>query len=345
MDSNRTSSVYSSEQTYLDYRPNTGTSNRPTSTPFAAGDVSQYQDLPVRPPPTSHEDLGGRPSYMNYQNGNGAKTEPIAVLRARHAASSSVTTVVPTKEEHIGTVLLAVAGQPHASTISYVETLLRRQRVSTIAILGREGSESSIKQLKMDVYALLGKMRLEVDVQMYLKRSWKEDEIFAAFDEIVERRNHVNYVICHVEYDSSGARPIDLLSLEQDDLEGLWGSNVGFLHAVAKCSILGMSHRDDGRNTDMFLVMGPACRTPASFINKAACDTMVMQLQQSHSSHTLTIGHAEEILIGDSEPEETNPSATGLLQPGSYSATTPAFTPSESPTKLWNMWALQNDVG
>ena len=95
-----------------------------------------------------------------------------------------------------------------------------------------------------------------------------------------------------------------------------------------------------------FLVTGPTETTsPRVSVHKAACDTFVALLADQNAANGLIVDYAENVYIPEPEPVEVN----GKLHPsernGLGNGDVAEFNPGESPTKLWNMWALQEQLG
>ena len=160
-------------------------------------------------------------------------------------------------------------------------------------------------------------------------------------------KGDIGGVICSLAHGGEGSGATDILSVERGDLEQSWRTSVGFLHGVAKATISLLIGRNDAdMQSSLFLLLESAARSPASLLSKAACDTLVRQLSAGYASRDLTVDYAENVLIPEPERKPVKTDRVPSLQTNGFGAE-PAepsiFTPGESPTKLWNMWALQND--
>jgi len=279
---------------------------------------------------------------MNYRDGREEKIAPVPITipersPARIAAAAVAApsaTAPPKPAEAQGLLVLAAIAELHPRTMHYLDLLLTRQLYSGIAIVGSKEQQAAIKQLKMDVYALVGRLRQEVIVSTHVLDDWRDEHISAVIRQVSRNVGGVSGVVCTPAYErplSTGA--VDVLSLDRDELRESWMCSVGFLHAVAKCTIP-MLLENGGRS--VFLMLAAAAASPASLLNQTTCETLVNQLREAYSGQALTIGHAEDELI---------PEAVTIQRNGDRQSVGPVFLPSESPTKLWNMWALQNEIG
>lgn len=134
-----------------------------------------------------------------------------------------------------------------------------------------------------------------------------------------------------------------------EQLQAPWTSGVGFLHAVAKAAIPRM--RAAG---GLFAVTGATQRSPMATFYRAACEALIELLSEDAATDGVAIVHAENVLVPEPEPEveqdrrreggKSNgvpiPARAGAVQNGEAE-----FAPLESPTKLWNMWALHEQLG
>lgn len=325
------------------------TDSGPQSTASYLDDRSSIDTTPSRP--ISHHVSSSRasprpqsrraappPSYMqNYQPSSPAnRTQPIPIsgLQAR-----AVATPEPALAQR-GLLLLALAADPPTSMIYYLSILLKRHAYSEIVIVGSPTRDSAIKQLKNDIYGLVGGLKMQIGVSTHTNARWDEEggDLAATTQEALEGEDPIGAVVCTPEYDGVEG---DLLTLDSRELARSWMLSVGFVHAVARSAIPRMTTDDNA--PAVFAVLASTAHSPAALVNKAATNTLVRQLDISYASaRGLAIGLAEQILVPDPEPVEEVPVAATPVQ-GNYAE--PEFKPSESPTRLWNMWALQDELG
>ena len=94
-------------------------------------------------------------------------------------------------------------------------------------------------------------------------------------------------------------------------------------------------------NVAQFLVTEPTETTAISHLYETACENIVTQLAETSGFSGLTIAYAHDVLIPEPQPLDTNDDLD-LSTPGGPVDTD--YAP-DSPTKLWGMWALQDQLG
>ncbi|KAK5130004.1 hypothetical protein LTR08_002559 [Meristemomyces frigidus] len=320
--------------------PDTAPSAAPlTDAPSAAAPSYAPSLAPAMSPSSrSSSRHSSRPSFMNYQSSAPeTRTPPVAVPQAVALPAPRAT----------GVLVLVLAAEVHAQTMKYVQTALKKRPYASIAIIGSKEHEPAVKQLKMEMYGLIGKLGREMGVQTHVRAGPGDEELGAAVQQALGGQHSLQGVLCSLAYDGGETTAGDILSLEPELLQRSWLGSVGFLHGVAKATIpLLTSARGAPEQASFFLAIETAARSPVALLNKAACDALLRQLSTAYTSHDLTIDLAENVLI--SEPEPTTPTyGVPKLRTNAFSSEPEeyVFSPGESPTKLWNMWALQNENG
>ena len=199
----------------------------------------------------------------------------------------------------------------------------------------------------MKIYALLGKLSIEAGVYLELQNEWNSSKISAALAKASSETENVNGVLCCPSYDVNVSASLDILSVDEHQLESPWRYSVGFLHSLAKSTIPKMrSNVNMGRNTTLyFLVTEPTETTAISNLYETACENIVTQLAENSSLFGITIAYAHDVLIPEPEPLRTNGSLDLSAQAGPIDPDVGDFAPGESPTRLWGMWALQDELG
>jgi len=283
---------------------------------------------------------------MNYQAPQ-PKTQPMAVPQSASQPAPVELEAPVRRTVPPGLLLLFVGADVHPRTVHFLGILLKRRAFSGIAIIGSKEHETAVKQLKMDVYGLIGKLGREMGVQTHLLLGSSEDELASAVQEALKGKSDTGGVMCSLAYGGEGSDTMDILSAERSDLERSWQASVGFLHCVAKVTMPLLTARVGvDAQAGPFLLLESVARSPASLVSKAACETLVCQLSAAYASRDLQVDYAENVLFPEPERKPARTERVPSLQTNGFSAE-PAepsiFTPGESPTKLWNMWALQND--
>ncbi|KAK3067336.1 hypothetical protein LTR53_015859 [Teratosphaeriaceae sp. CCFEE 6253] len=349
MDPSRASSIYSSDSnrkpTYLDYRSSIDTSSRADSTEIQRDYADSLSSAPSRAPPMPPSNAAAssrpssRPSFMNYQSTSPAPSKPVAVPQLR---SNGATPVAPAhlgaggyeSSRHGGTLLVFIVAEVHPQMVQYLQRWLKRWSVSAITVIGTHGYAAEIKQLKMDIYGVIGKLGREVGVQTHLRARLDSDEVSATVSETGE---DLRGVLCSISYNSN-TTSADALGIDGPDLALAWQRSVGALHAVARATMPLLTAK--GR-PGLFLVLESAEQSAVSAINKAACDALLDQLDATYGSSSITIDHVDRVLLPDAEPAEQHGGVDRV--PDGYYQEDSDFAASESPTKLWAMW--QNGMG
>lgn len=267
---------------------------------------------------------------------NPTQSEPVELPTARSPPSAPLPVLK-------GMLVLAIAATPHPSTISFVQIMLKRGSYSGITIVGNSEQETELKQLKMNIYGLLGKMGLEMAVQLELQETWTESEISTVVSKAVGDNDLVNGVLCSPSYDGTRYSDSNILSLDESQLQWPFSYSIGFLHNLARSLLPKMRPKMDIRgNVAPFLVTEPTETTAISHFYETACENIVTQLAETSGFSGLTIAYAQDVLIPESEPLDTNDSLDLSIHDGPVDTDTD-FAP-DSPTKLWGMWALQDQL-
>ncbi|KAK4963132.1 hypothetical protein LTR10_000760 [Elasticomyces elasticus] len=346
-DLSRASSVYSSDSTrkptYLDYSSSINTSSRPGSVRAARDYVESLSATPSRAIPltpsttSSSPRPSSRPSYMNYQSTSTlASSRPVEVSHGR-TASSVTTTPADTQPiipyQHSSTLLVLVFAEVNPLLLQYIQIWLRKWSFTAIAVVGGPTYESDIKQVKMDIYGLIGKLGREVNVYTHIQDNWSGSELASTWDTIKRKANSdIRGVLCSTSYGLEAS--LDIMSVTETDFAQSWQGSVGRLHGAAKALLPQLLKYPAGEV--MFLVLESTEQSGTSGINKVACEALLRQLQAAHELDQVTIDYADLVLIPEAEPEETSENMDGYQN--GYYAHDAGFTASESPTKLWAMW-------
>jgi len=286
---------------------------------------------------------------MNYQGGGGnqEKIERVPVPQQQQQESAVQAAPLPAKPTSRGLLLLAVAAGLHPQTMHYLGIALRKHAYSGIAVVGAQERETEIKELKMEVYSLIGQLQQELVLSTHFLDEWDEEKLSA----VVARASAsgagmtMSCVLCTPAYEPVGSGNADILSLERVELQESWARSVGFLHAVAKSAIPRLvEDRTRANESNVFLLMEAPATSPAGRLSQSACHTLMNQLRDAYSAEGFMVGHAGDVLIAEPQThsaENEQPVRTEL-----YAASEPQdFSAQESPTKLWNMWSLQNEIG
>ena len=328
----KTASVYSTDSTkksmHSDYSESTESTHsrpQPTKPSYMNASVPARKPVVPKPSPTSPK----------------TRTDQTTPSESPSTAPIPPTPAAPVK----GTLLVAIAAAPHKSTITFVERMLKKGSYSTVMLLGSKEQEAVLKQVKMDTYALLGKLSQECSVLMELQDNWQEEDISAAVTKVVERSDAIHGVLCQPALERGKFTSEDILELNDDQLQSPWRSSVGFLHSVAKAAIPKF-RSDHHMQSRSFLVIIPKESLSVLALHQVACAALILQLADPKVSRGLVVDYAENVLLPEPEPVNGNGNSHPRLSaPERPSDGDDDYPPPESPTKLWNLWALQDGLG
>jgi hypothetical protein len=334
------------------------------STPNGNNGYTSANQAPQRPMaqngaiPRTTSQTSYTPSYMSHVPAT-SRTDSINIDLPKPSTRSDVTALDAITLTPRGLLLVLVAGEIHPSTMEYLDMLLSRQNFSGLVVATTQEHEVALKKLKMDTFALLGRIQKEVSVSTMCKETWSQIGVEAIVQEITRSGEDIRGVLCCPDFGSSEGA--DIFEMDAEDLEQSWRKSTAFLHAASRATMASlraqckMSFDQARKETGLgphgpfFLVADSTTHTAASQITKSASNALLHQLEKATKSDGLIVGYTEDLLIPDpaqpEEPEqdisESFPTRLTLSRDGEDEA----FPPSESPTKLWNMWAnMQNEV-
>ncbi|KAK5113957.1 hypothetical protein LTR62_003080 [Meristemomyces frigidus] len=364
MDDERTSSVYSkddpsSRSTYLDYRPSVSSRAESSASTYETieTDSSSNNGNPYigsrRPAPATYQPRlpsdsqarpGSRrvtplPSFMNHQpRPSSIRSQPVDVPHPNGSNGAGDGRGINLNSPN-GMLLVFVVGEPHHETKRYIAAMLKRHRYQGLSLLGTHDNEAVIKQLKMDMYGLLGQLDVQATVKTHLQPSWSADGLEHL---VQEASTDIQDVLVSLGYSDAEDIGEDILSMDSEQVMQSYQRSVGALHAMAKAIIPHLLRQPTPQGTipRMFLLLDKLGKSQASPIAKAACRKLFYQLDTTYACPTLEIKHAETALEMYDEPVATSGQTNGVDQ---HNRNDSAFMPSESPTKLYGAW-LQHEA-
>ncbi|OQN96827.1 hypothetical protein B0A48_17387 [Cryoendolithus antarcticus] len=249
--------------------------------------------------------------------------------------------------------LVVVAGLPRSDLTTYIETALRRDNgIRSITILGSEEQQPGLKLLKMNLYALLGRIGRGASVEVVLRRHWTSEDVsqrlswsIAQSDVGDHGHKELAGVICDVA--ESVMATEEVLDMDSGAFESAWKRSVGFLHAVAHGVVSSLRNPTvdtygrptapdaNGRRFRPFLAVTipPASDTNPDFY-LTAVRSLLDRLGPACSDVPLDVGYADELLIPEPIVEPTT--KPPLLAPmDGWNDNDDGLSGGESPTKLW----------
>ncbi|CZT25260.1 uncharacterized protein RCC_10989 [Ramularia collo-cygni] len=304
------------------------------------------------------------PSYMSHIPSR-SQASNLSINVPKSPASSQQSAVeLPANEVSIGAprgqLLLLAAGTLHQSLLSYIELLVTRQPFSGIILVGSHDEEAALKALKMNCFALIGRLSKEMSVSVYFQDQWTLGDMEATLQQITKTGEGIQGVICcpdtlPEETDSRG-----VLAMSGGLLQQAITRRVTFVESaiqVHKNHLMDRPKANSGNSSraprgPFFLVAGPPALSAASQIAKAASDHLLAMFNAALQAFGVTVAYAEDILIPDSVKvgEASDATSGPILQPAEVDATgqdqpqdTDYMVP-ESPTKLWALWSGAGNI-
>lgn len=276
----------------------------------------------------------------------------------------------PAAVSHDGLLLIVIAGTPSANLKSYVQTALSKgTSIGEVLVLGEKKDEQALKQLKVDMYGLAGSMQRELGVQMeflqgdvseevlneHLGRALKAQRPVGGRNDSAAAaaagRKELHGVICDLDND---AQPVDVLEVDSVVLMNQWLRSVGFVHSIARSTIpllrvaahrAAQSTPESGKALKFPIfttTLNPSAANSGSMHNVAL--RALLDSLNSAGNREITFGSADILLAP--EPEPVRQENQSVFAPtNGWNDHTPESPAEESPTKLWGMWSMQQEIG
>lgn len=225
----------------------------------------------------------------------------------------------------------------------YLHTAIDLHNIQSISILGRE--EAVLKQTKMDAYTVAGKMQRNIQVQTIMLESVEDGESISRALNWLGEGNVTGVLFCVEKQSSDLHSPErDILDYDSLDLDRSWRSSILAVHSVARYTIPLMSDMD---NTPFFLLdVDPASQRLPS-INETTQTALLESIARSQIAAGVIIGYAKDHLLPPpppSLPAKNEQRSQVAIPKNGYTNPTPKSPLGESPTKLWGLWAMQNEL-
>lgn len=310
--------------------------------------------------PTSHASNAPPyvPSYMSHVPSRSQASNLSINVPKSPASSQPSAAELPATELSIGAprgrLLVLAAGKLHNSLPSYIEMLVSRQPFSGIILIGSHEEEAALKALKMNCFALIGRLSKEMSVSVHLQDQWSKGDMETTLQQITKTGEGVQGVLCCPAYEPEGVESRDILSMFGDQLQQALRRSVTFVESaiqVHKDHLMERPKAGSGSQSrsprgPFLLVAAPQAHSAAAQIAKVACDRLLSMFNAALKSSGVTVAYAEDVLIPDPVQAEDFSQATSgpFLQPAEvydsgYQHQDANYTSPESPTKLWALWS------
>jgi len=265
--------------------------------------------------------------------------KPVAPITTPNGTSDFTQAATPPTSKGQGTILVAIAAAPHPSLVTYLGSVLRREPVREIVIIGNATFTEELKQLNLDIYALLGKLGSSISLQMNPISSFEEPVMHDAVLSSVAEGESIHALICSPAYSIGSASSASVTSLDRDELDLGWKSSIGFLHSIAKSAL--PRFRPDAPG--LFLVTPSTERSPMAVLNNIGVRALMTLLVEANNAKDITIDYAENVILPQPEPEP-NPEASNGRPPALDVTNLPRNGDQSTPESPTKMWALYSDV-
>lgn len=194
----------------------------------------------------THRPAAAPPTYLNYRtNGDDNQTQPIPIREAPiRVPRPSPPPTQASSPATAGLLLVILSSHPTPAFSHHVEILYSRRRFTGVTIISSESVQSYAKQLKMDVYALAGKLMREVSVETVVGDVCANGVLESLLERlgIHERANKETFVasksplagvLCNISFeDSSSGESTNLLGLSPKQLESSWKASQHHFFAI-----------------------------------------------------------------------------------------------------------------
>ncbi|KAK4989672.1 hypothetical protein LTR66_007005 [Elasticomyces elasticus] len=306
-------------------------------------------------------------TWINYRNGlltnAQASTPQIPVPAPIRVVEEPIRQPVPSTPSAaptLGALLVVLSSNFNGKVLEHVETLLHRSSFDTVALIGQD--ETLTKQTKIEIFGLAGRLQKNISVDTYTV-DLGETQRFSKILKDVNSSGPIVGVLYYVEFVNAGrieTGMVDILDLDMEEMSRAWRSSVLALQVLAASTIPTMrtpssnggyeSSTEDTESPQQdqpfFLVsFSSASGDNMADINRVACENVLDSIRRTHSHHGIDIGYTEKTLFSKAAPRPAKQPQLAI-QTNEYSLerSTEAVSPmQESPTRLWEMWASQNE--
>ena len=241
----------------------------------------------------------------------------------------------------------------------YLHSIVSVYGMEEVILVGKD--EDVLKKTKMDCYTVAGKTERNVSVRTHVITSSQDTAELANTIEQLASGTLFGVLLC--QQSSTIMHTGDILDMDTDDISRDWLSTMIPLHATARQTIPLLSRAITNTSTPSqrpFFLIDP--RPEATNVNPfhtAIQSSLLESIIRSPAATGVTIGYAHDILPPPRKPVEKaalplaidipvrQANGTGLGGIGQGALTPGALTPGsgESPTKLWNLWAMSQEPG
>lgn len=300
------------------------------------------------------------PSYMARSRASSAadvqlRSPQATSVRKLHHKTSSTSSW--NRDAAHNTLLILIAGVPDRHILKCLEKILGQSSIDDIAIIGNSAHKTAITQLKMNTYALMGRMRLEAGIYTSMHDSLGGYRLENAIKNAIKGDGPLRGVLCCPEYSPADA---DDGAIDSALLESAWQTSVGFLNVASQTCLSRMKLSVDGdaesgaayeskvsKETPFFHVVDPSTTTYLSRVTQPACAALMDVIRESGQARGIDYGVADILSSPASRTDSARPGTASLPHLDTNmpheDVALEELSP-ESPTNLWSMWAVANEI-
>jgi len=255
--------------------------------------------------------------------------------------------------------LVISAGGPFTNLQQYIHTSVQRHDIGSIILLGSD--EEGIKRSKMDCYTVAGKLEKNLSVATSIVKGVNDNDSLAQSLQSLANRN-VHGVLVYL---GPSVPEDDILNLDVPDMTSAWRTSILTLQTIAKYTIPLLARQQQAQaqaqNARRTYASMPFFATSqheetlgAPTFHATAQSALLQSISRSPLANGVRIGSAQEILPPPPSPAPVavspspRPSVSAgidIPQPNGGRAAADEDSPanmSESPTKLWALYANAN---
>lgn len=200
----------------------------------------------------------------------------------------------------------------------------------------------------MEMYGLAGRLGREMGVRVFLRERLEEGVVEGVVGEVIVGNGEgLGAVVCFPRFGGRG----DVLELSWGELVEGWRGSVGFVHAFGRSCLPRMT-AGMGEGRAFFLTIYEDAREEdEGGLHLPAVEALMERLAKGFEG-SVTVGRAEVVFPRPSPPPaepvrelprlDTGGGGQAYMQPQGQREDE---TPPESPSRLWSMWQMQDELG
>jgi len=252
--------------------------------------------------------------------------------------------------------LIITCGTAKPDLQQHIQTSVNRHDIGAVILLGAD--EEALKKSKMDCYTVAGKLEKNLSVSTTTIKSTEDPDALRRSLASLQNKNIRGVLV----YPADSIAEEDILDLDEGDMNRAWRISVLTLQTIARHTLPlltrtqaetnSISHSSESR-TSFFAVERRSSQDSAPTFHSTVHDTLLQSIARSPAALGVKIGYSQNVLpplpsrpvqrdVPSSSPAVAIP-IPGMNGSGQGTARHEEVEQnlSESPTKLWASWAMQ----